>query len=157
MPAAVVMGMYRAAVISGEGMIQGDRGLVILEPEQWTGKRLPLLPYIEDGPGQVPPNGMQLRERLAAGEWIVVLYREDCTRCQEELPRYAALADQLRETGSSRQVAAIEVPPYGDGSSVESLGTHAIVYGRLSDQRDWFVETPAVLWIANHAIMETKE
>jgi len=90
-------------------------------------------------------------------QWLVLLYREDCARCQEELPRYAALAAQLRETSSSRQVAAIEVPPYGDGSLVQSLGPHAIVYGRLSDQRDWFVETPAVLSIANHGIVERKE
>jgi len=71
-----------------------------------------------------------------------VFYRADCPRCQEELPKYARLADQWRVAGSDRRVAAIKVPPYGDEDMRRSLHTSAIVFGALSDVREWFIELP---------------
>ena len=72
---------------------------MILEPKTWVGKRLSILDNINIG-GQ-----------LAKGEWLVVLYREDCPRCREELPRYAELSNRLPQDRSTRRVAAIAVPP----------------------------------------------
>ena len=154
LPAAVVMGMYQPAVLSGDGIIQSEDGLVVLEPEKWVGARLPLLPFIEDAPGHHGAREIPLRDRLARGQWIVVLYREDCPRCREELPRYAELANRLRQEGSARRVAAIEIPPYGVGKFVRPVGASAIVFGRLSDRREWFVETPAVLRLSNEVCVK---
>jgi len=157
LPAAVVMGMYQPPVLSGDGIIPSEDGLVVLEPEKWVGERMPLLPFIEDAAGDQGAREIPLRDRLTRGQWIVVLYREDCPRCREELPRYAAIADRLREYGVSCRVAAIEVPPYGDGSLIESLKGTEIVHARLSDRRDWFAETPAVMQLVDRGIVSGVE
>ena len=44
---------------------------ILLQPEKWVGKKLPILPYIE------PP---EVREKLKTGAWTVVLYHHDCPK-----------------------------------------------------------------------------
>jgi hypothetical protein len=77
------MGTYQAASLSEYGFILGRGNLVILEPGKWTGKRFPLLPYVEDAPRQLQQRQRPLRQRLAEGDWRVVLFHHDCPICRE--------------------------------------------------------------------------
>jgi hypothetical protein len=102
---------------SADSIIQVG-GLTILEPDNWIGQKLPIASFIDID--------------LTHGRWTVLLHRHDCPQCQQELPKYEQLAYE-------KQVALVEVPPFGDISHNVS-GVAA--YGRLADEREWFVQTP---------------
>jgi len=105
---------------SAEGQLPATGGLVILEPEKWIGKRLPIADAIDLD--------------LSRGEWIVLLHRHDCPDCQAAVPQYENLA-----AGSpGPQIALVEVPPYGDSVAWSGACRHA----RLRGDRNWFVQTP---------------
>lgn len=144
-PAAVAMGKYQPAILAEDGIILGNDNLVIIEPEKWTGKRFPLLPFIEDTPGQLKPGERPLRERLAEGNWIVVLYHHDCPECQKAMPKYEDMARRMAQDPTAPRVALIEVPPYGNANSLKLSSEAPCTYGGLSDEKEWFVETPVGL------------
>lgn len=151
-PAAWAMGAYQPALLGEDGVILGDDNLVILEPEKWTGKRFPLLPYIEDVPGQRKAGERPLRERLAEGKWIVVLYHHDCSECQEAIPIYEALARRTMTISGGLRVALIEMPPYAaDWLQLVSPEMHSLL-GRLSNTKDWFTMTPLVVIVTENEV-----
>jgi len=125
-PVSIKMLMADPATLTKAGTIVGDGKLVILEPETWIGQPLPIATHIDIG------------DQLLEGEWILVLFHHDCPKCQEALPRYEELAQQLIQNGSNTRIAAVEVPPYGEKTK------HAVasLYGRLTDKQEWFVQAP---------------
>lgn len=126
-PAAVAMGSYRAATVGRAGDILGDGQFVVLEPESWVAKRFPLLSYIDIG------------DQLVERDWIVVLYHHDCSSCRELIRDYEQVGRVSAMSSGGRQVALIELPPYG--SKRFSSGA-SCRQGRLSDAKKWFVATP---------------
>ncbi|MCL2683559.1 MAG: hypothetical protein FWE63_08820 [Bacteroidales bacterium] len=101
---------------------------ILLAPEKWLGKSLPLLPYIE------PP---EVREKLKTGEWTVVLYHHDCPKCKEVI-------DELIEK-KTENLVCVEVPPLGT-----SLMTFPnVVNSSIIMKQQIFVETPVVLSLVN--------
>ncbi len=146
-PAAIAMGTYEGTVLGGDGIIVGTDNLVVLEPEKWVGRPMPLLPFIQDAPSPFSPGQKPLRERLVEGEWIVVFYRHDCPKCQEELPKYEVLARRSVVDPDAPRVALIEIPPYGKLHKQLLPADTACVFGRLNDGKDWFVETPVQLTV----------
>ena len=129
LPAAYAMGSYADARLSDAGEILGDGSLVVLEPEDWGGRQLPLLPFIDIG------------ERLSRGRWLAVLYRHDCPRCQEAIRQ---VMDQGQGgADGAPTLALIEVPPYA--VPARPLGSGSVVRGRLSEAQDWFLQTPCFL------------
>jgi hypothetical protein len=115
---ALLVRHLTAPTAAAEGMLQMAGDLIVLEPEKWIGKRLPIAQFIDLD--------------LSTGEWTVLLHRHDCPDCQAAMPKYEQLAS------SGTRVALVEVPPYGD---FHPNGT-ACHYGRLTEKRDWFVQTP---------------
>ncbi len=105
-------------VATADDLLSTAGGLVVLEPEAWIGKPLPIAESIDLD--------------LTQGPWTLLLHRHDCPDCQEAVPRYEQRA--LRE-----QVALVEVPPFGE-SHVSARGPAQ--RGRLTDEREWFVQTP---------------
>jgi hypothetical protein len=100
------------------GLIAEVGGVIILEPGDWVGHKLPIADYIDAD--------------LSHGRWTVLLHRHDCPQCQQELPKYEQLS-------TVEQVALVEVPPF---SKIVHNSGGAAAYGRLSDEREWFVQTP---------------
>jgi hypothetical protein len=115
------------------GLIAQASGLVILEPDDWIGDEFPIAAHIDLD--------------LSQGHWTVLLHRHDCPKCLEELPKYEQLAHK-------EAVALIEVPPFKD--SIRSNGGVAR-YGRLSDDRDWFVQTPVELILEDGSVVATAQ
>ncbi len=129
-PAAVAMGSYQAATISATRDIFGDSELVVLEPVEWVGNRFPLLKYIDIG------------KELYLGEWTVVLYRKGCPVCEESISAY----ERPRGRAEGRQVALIEVPPYGEVvSGTAELEPRRCSRGRLTPTKNWYVRAPCEL------------
>jgi hypothetical protein len=128
----------RPTRLAAESELLQEGGLVILEPEAWLGKRFPLAAYIEQ-------SGADLRK----GNWTVVLYHHDCPKCQEALPQYQRLAEQLEAAGSSERVMLVEMPPFG--SEVPADG--AAQAARLSDEREWFVQAPVEIRLVDGKVV----
>jgi len=140
-PISMKMLSAQHATLSHAGTIIGNGQLVILEPEEWIGKPLPIAGHIDIG------------DQLQEGAWILVLFHHDCPECQEALPRYEELAYQFAQSGDGTRIATIEVPPYGEGSS---RANHARMsfYGRLNEKREWFVQAPVEIRIRDGRITE---
>ena len=107
-------------------------GLVVLEPEEWIGQKLPIA------------NSIDLD--LSQGDWTVLLHRHDCPVCQAAVPRYEQRAFHER-------VALMEVPPYGESHADTSSPA---LRGRLSDNRQWFVQTPVELQLRDGVVIAVK-
>ena len=126
------------------GDIFADGKTVILKPERWLGKRLPLLDYID------------IRDRLADGEWTVVLYRHDCPRCREQLSKYDASWTEPFCNAQSEGLAFIDIaPPERDGPQWLPNGGVA-VFGRLTGVTEWFAVTPCTLRLTGGAVLSVK-
>jgi len=141
-PAAYVMGGYEAAILSEAGEVVGDGRVVILEPEKWLGKRFPLLPYIEDYPGPRPSGVPPLRERLAVGRWLIVLYRPDCPKCRAVIFKWKRKARENVGWDDLPRLALLELPPYDALEQQRYFSGWSYESGRIRSSRKWFVETP---------------
>lgn len=140
-PAAVAAMSFKAATIDPAGQILGSGKYVLLEPEAWTGKKLPLFRYLHmdkaEGEGEVEVDV----EKLAEGKWAVILYRHDCPHCREELGRMR----KGLEGAEAPRTAFIELPPYGAGRAAFLPTGKNLLFGKLDDSRRWLVETPVML------------
>jgi hypothetical protein len=114
------------------GMRESADDVAILQPEKWIGHKLPIAEAVDID--------------VSHGNWLVLLHRDDCPVCRQILPRY----EHLATTG--RQVALIEVPPYGRADS-HIPDCH---YGHLSDNRKWFVETPFEIQLEDGLVTSAK-
>jgi hypothetical protein len=130
-----------AGAARGQTGLEQAGSLTILEADNLKGKPCPLLRYIDVG------------AQLSSGAWLVVLYHQDCHTCQQALPlyeRYATSAD-----AKSLRVALVEMPPYGDMPEIS--GSSPCLSGRLSDQREWFAQTPLVLLLDDGKVIAAAE
>jgi hypothetical protein len=122
---------YVASTLDGNRGQDGD--LVVLDVENWQGKRLPVLDYLDIGP------------RLGAGRWMLILYHSDCPRCDDAI---------TKEDGTVRDgdlgLALVQVPR-STGLAGEPRLTlrKPFVLGSLSPSRRWVVVTPVVLTLEN--------
>jgi hypothetical protein len=122
------------------GMTQAA-GLTILEPEKWVGGSLPIKSHL-----QPPQDAAVAAGALDQGAWEMVIYHADCDTCRKVVPQVAA-----RATG---RTAFVEMPPYGDpliGVSGKWLSL------RLSDQTEWFAQTPIVLQLKDGRVVSVKQ
>jgi hypothetical protein len=130
--AALLMRYIQTRSAQADGLLASAGNLVILEPEKWVGRPLPIADVIDLD--------------LSQGDWTVLLHRHDCPDCQEAVPRYEKLA-QLQP------VALIEVPPYGD---FHASTNDAARHGRLKSDREWFVQTPVELRLQDGVVLAVK-
>jgi hypothetical protein len=140
-PAAIAMkSVQRVAMLDDSGEIVGGGGTVLLDPTGWVGKPFPLLRHIDIG------------DRLLAGNWVVVLFRPDCSKC-------ADFASNLRENGVDSEIdengvrrAFIEVPSSRTNGPPTKLSFGADLVGKLSDNRAWITTTPQVFRIRDGTV-----
>jgi len=125
----------RPGALSTDGDIIGNSQSVVLDPKSWVGRQFPLIRYIDVG------------EDLAHGDWIVMLYRWECTVCQEVLPQYIELAHALASQSHNLRVALIELPSFSNEIRPPPQHDIAFARGRLDDARRWVVGTPLFLRI----------
>lgn len=123
----IVLAVGGPVANDGDTEIDANHSVVVLEPERWIGRRCPLLPYID------------IRDELSQGQWVVVLYHHDCSRCRATVPVYEALSQAAQP-----QVAFLAVPPHGP-PLWQFAPDSSCRQGRLSDRKQWLVNTPAVI------------
>ena len=153
-PTVLAMGSFSSTVLSDAGEIIGDGKTVVLQPKTWTGKRFPMLPFIEDYFDSAHRStNKKVRDRLTDGKWLVVLYRYDCPMCKKAMSTYNELACRSIIDPTVPRVAMIEVPPYGNQKSLLPTLDTSCAIGRLSDKKDWFVQVPVEI-TCNHGVVE---
>jgi hypothetical protein len=103
---------------------------VVLNPDQWLGKRLPILGDVD------------CSDELSRGDWKVVVYHHDCPRCQEVIAASLASVRVSTESRSSR-VMFLELPPFG-GSPLDDLPSENIRHCRMARHAHewWYIATP---------------
>jgi len=114
----------------------------VLEPEEWVGKELPILEYID------------IADTLKKGNWLVLLYHHDCPDCGRAIPEYEQMARDLEGNEDFMQIALIAVPPYGKGPVSENS---PCTLGKLNEVKEWFVTTPAVALIKDGKVSNAWE
>jgi len=100
---------------------------IVLRPEEWKGRSLPIMDFIEDS------------SELAAGEWAVVLYHADCKQCEQ-------LLSKSDEISGNVKLAFVEVPPH-KMPRMKNRGD--LRWHTLDDTYSWFVQTPALFRLHN--------
>jgi hypothetical protein len=131
-PVGIVLAGGRPASLEPDAELEVNQSLVVLEPENWVGRRCPLLRYTDVG------------AEVAHGRWLLVLYHHDCPRCRTVVPAFEARARATAADPGAPRIALVAVPPHGTppwGFPARPACRH----GRLDDGKNWFVATPAVL------------
>ncbi len=116
-----------------DGVTVMDGNNIVLEPDRWPGKPLPLLEYLDGG------------DALREGAWTVLLYHENCPHCSEAITRLAEQTRRLAERNLRTRVAMIESPPYAQAGVPPAAKGAGFLHLRLSDRYTWFVPTPTLL------------
>jgi hypothetical protein len=138
-PGAIAMARLNPTSLRADGDFSGDSSIVVIEPEKWVGKPFPLSIYIDVGP------------QLSRGRWTVILHHHDCPKCQELV---TAMEAGFASTSQTPRLALIEVPPFGQSRANMAFPT-TTVHGRLSPDRDWFVQTPAVIELNEGRVVDS--
>lgn len=125
------------------GEVLADGRIVVLKPDAWLGRRLPLFDYLDTG------------DTLESGNWLVLLYHHGCPDCQHALKQLSAIAASVGADRSAHR-AIVEVPPH-TGFPAGYLEEQQILKTRLTDIREWFVETPVVLILRDGFVLNVIE
>jgi hypothetical protein len=121
------------------------RGIVLLEPDQWIGKRLAILDYID------------IADRLRSGAWTLVLYHHDCSACIAAIPGYEQMARDEHGKTAQSHVALIEMPPYAAAGENAVSASSLCMLGKLSDKREWFATTPVVIELRDAIVTQAND
>lgn len=105
-------------------------GLIVLEPETCIGKPFPLTSHLS-------PEVL-----IQEGRWTILIHHH-------ELSSLLRVGSIIRTAGSDRRIALVETPPYGEPTSTEK----AALRTRLSDDREWFVQTPIEIQIDSGVVV----
>lgn len=141
-PGGIAMANFEPTVMNSEGEIIGDSPYIILEPETWVGKELPILNHIDIG------------DQLKDGNWLLLLYHHDCPDCRKAMPEYEKLGRDLAGNEEFLRIAFVEMPPYGHGPTSDNS---PCMLGKMDDSKEWFVTTPSVAIIARGKVKKSWE
>jgi hypothetical protein len=142
LPATAVFLVRQPTALASEESLAKVRGIIVLEPESWVGQPLPIISEVDVG------------DELATGEWLVLLYHHDCPKCQEVMSLFRQRAEQLAREGNACRIALIETPPHAS-PLLADRGTSCLE-GRLSDQREWFVQTPVEISLKEGRVVNVR-
>lgn len=105
---------------------------VIVEPEQWLGKKFPLIHHIE------------ANESLVSGRWLVLFHRQDCEACKPAIPAVLSYAYDHQDDSDRKRVAIIEVPMANSPKPLSVTPGRLCSRGHLNSSHNWRVQTPLI-------------
>lgn len=108
-------------------------------------------------------------EDLSRGEWILLLHRPDCKICQQAIPHYVSLAEELEaasQSDSSVEAPAMSAAP-GMNARVALLGetsasqansrSSRLVHGTLSGDKEWIFASPLEIVLQDGVVMAARD
>jgi hypothetical protein len=109
---------------------------ILLKPEKWVGKDLPLIRYLK------PKNeDIDIVSNLNSGVWTIILYRSNCPKCKRILSNIAV--KQIKN------IVYVEVSLNG---KTETGKTSTDYDMQLDNEYDWFCQPPIVVQIDNKIV-----
>ena len=138
-PTFILLPTLEYVLVANKPPIASDK-YEVLEVKQWAGQRWYLLDYIDIG------------ERLQTGEWVVLMYHNDCPDCRLAIPEYEKMYNDLK--GNDINMAFIEMPPYGDENQQLVGDNSKADRGSLSQSKKWFVQTPVIVVLNNGVVLK---
>jgi hypothetical protein len=120
---------------SPEGIHVGD-SFVLLEPEKWVGKQLPIRSYMGT-----------MGSEVQHGPWLLLLYRENCSKCQDFLENYRP----LRRSGA--RLALVSVSGGRKHLSPRLYPGNEANLDHLVGPNDWIVQTPVEIYLSGGRVM----
>jgi len=111
--------------LTQESLLTKNEKNVVLKPFQWIGTEFPLLPYIDDS----------TRKKLIIDRKTVVLFRFDCKECKQFIENLSI----------NNEYVFIAIPSTENNLVTFSLSEYSV----LSDQHEWWVETPVFFELEN--------
>jgi hypothetical protein len=124
---------FDAVSVAADGRVAGSTRVAVFLPSQWIGKKLPLLDQIDIG------------HQLEKGNWIAILYRSDCEKCRNEIRRIVSAARENKNQKGQPRIAFVAVTPTDGPEALELADPSVGLWGSLTGQVEWLVETPTVL------------
>ena len=109
-------------------------GIVVLELDKWIGRQLPIAKFVRD------------IDQIQNGRWLIVLYHEDCPRCQQ-------LISDASDSQPGQAMMFVELPPY---KSPHRNNGRRIVWSKLSDNREWFVSAPCLIETSDGVVVDVE-
>ncbi len=88
---------------------------------------------------------IDIAETLRPGISVIFFYHDDCPGCEEMVPKYSELCDEVAGSGDQMRIAFIEVPPYGPDEDDLVPKDTTCTTGRLDTSKTWYLETPLVV------------
>ena len=84
----------------------------------------------------------------------MLLYHYDCPTCQEAIAEYTERGAGVPVERDGRRLALVEIPPYAPSSWRSTFLRGSWVVGRVSDSRQWFVQTPLTVRLREGRVVE---
>jgi hypothetical protein len=134
-PTVWAMATFAPVELSAAGELLGDGKLVVLEPQRWIGKPLPLLDWIESD------------ETLGHGRWTVVLHKLGCSKCERLIREY----EEGNMGFGTEKVAFVALESCGERPVRQVFGAN--VSGCMRGKYSWAVETPLELCVDNGEVI----
>ena len=101
---------------------------------------------------------IDIADSLRSGIVVVLLYHFDCPGCQEAIPRYEKLNNELAGNEDAIKFAFIAVPPYGDEKLNPVPKDTKCLSGKLiSDKKEIIIMTPFVVLLQDGAVVKAWE
>lgn len=149
---AVAFALARGLTLaSAEFGTSGGVAVVVLEPETWVGKPLPIADQIVADADIVPP--------ITQGVWVIVFYHGSCPECRATLARVVAAATQ-DATGSdpaARRYLLVETNASVSAPAGNVALGKTCLHARLNGERTWLVRTPSVVWLSAGIVERVSE
>jgi thiol-disulfide isomerase/thioredoxin len=112
----------------------------VIEVAKWTNQQWPLLQYVD------------IADKLQTGDWVVLMYHNDCPNCKEAMPIYEKFYNDLK--GNNVDMAFVEMLPYEDGELQLMSADSKVNKGRLGNAKMWYAETPVVVVLRDGLVLK---
>jgi hypothetical protein len=98
---------------------------------------------------------IDIADSLRSGVAIVLFYHDDCPDCKEAIPVYEQYNQMYK--GNDLCFAFVRIPPYGTEADDPVPPDTACLTGRLDTSREWLIQTPLVVVVADGLFVQSWE
>lgn len=139
---AALGGLVHITRFIGHAKITGTP-LALLDPEDWIGKRLPLLTYL------------RADESLAIGSKALLFYHPDCPKCREAVAHYCHLPPPFSDGLTARIfLVNLSIQPQHKSMLIDEVT--CCVAADLDSHKEWVMQTPVLVTLEDGMVTDIR-
>lgn len=138
-PTFILLPTIEYILITNRPPMVGEKYEVV-DVSKWQNQQWPLTEHID------------IADKLQTGEWVVLMYHNDCPDCRQAVPIYEKFYNDLK--GNNVDMAFVEMQPYEDGDRQLIPAESKVNKGRLGGAKTWYAETPVVVVLRNGTVLK---